>query len=81
MSCDLHLAFDAQLADIQSVFSRQCLISQPVRSPTDEIGGEEDEALLQEDGWFRADFDMVQIEDLFAFFDPSFDGLPAIVLS
>lgn len=56
------------------------LFSQPMRSPTDKIGSEEHAAFLQIDGWLGAHLDLVQIENLFAFFDPGFDGLPAVVM-
>jgi len=76
----LHLAFDAQLGHVQGVFGRLCLVGQPLRGPTDEIGSEDHETLLQVDGWLGTHFDVVQAEDLLAFLDPGFDDLPAIVM-
>jgi len=56
------------------------LFCQPTGSPPDEVGSEEHAAFLQIDGWLGAHLDLVQIENLFAFFDPGFDGLPAVVM-
>src|SRR6266849_9625003 len=76
----LHLAFDAQLAHVQSVFCRVCLDFQPVRSPADEIRREHDERLLKSDGWFGTHFEVVQGEHLLALFNPGLNRLPAVVL-
>ena len=46
----------------------------------DEVGSKEHETLLEINGGFGADFDLVQVEDLLALFDPGLDGLAAIVL-
>jgi hypothetical protein len=39
--------------------------------PTNEVGSEQDETLLQNNGWFGADLDVMQVEDLFALLDTS----------
>jgi len=51
-----------------------------VRRPADEIGGKKRHALLQKNSRFRAHLDAVEIENLFAFLDTRFNGLPAVVM-
>src|SRR5438128_4729044 len=74
----LHLAFDAELAHVQSVLDR--LAFQPASSPANEIGREQDERLLKIDGRFGAHFEVMQVEDLLALFNPGLNRLPAVVL-
>ena len=76
----LYLAFDTQLAHVQCVFDRVRLGLQPVRSPANEIGREQDERLLKIDSRFAPHFEVVQIEHLLALFNASLNRLPAIVL-
>src|SRR5713101_432997 len=66
----LHLAFDAELLHVQSVFDRLCLVCQPVSRPANEIRREQDERLLKRDGWFGTHFEVVQGEHLLALFHP-----------
>ena len=73
----LHLAFDAELAHVQSVLDR--LAFQPASSPANEIGREQDERLLQIDGRFGAHFEVVQVEDLLALLHARLNRLPAVV--
>src|SRR5258708_4133892 len=76
----LHLAFDAELAHVQSAFDWLRLSFQPASSPANEIRCEQDERLLKSDGRFRAHFEVVQGEDLLALFNPGKSRLPAVVL-
>ena len=75
-----HLAFDAELAHIQSVCCWLRLAFQPVSRLANEIGREYDERLLKRDGRFGAHFEVVQGEDLLALFNPGKSRLPAVVL-
>ena len=76
----MDLPFDAQFAYVESVLGWLGLVSQPMRGPADEVGGKRDEALLQIDRWLGADFDVVQVEDLFALLDAGLNRLSGIVL-
>ncbi len=58
----LHLAFDAELVHVQGVFDRLRLVFQPVSSPANEIGREQDERLLQIDGRFGTHLEVVQVK-------------------
>ncbi len=49
-------------------------------SPTDKICGEKSKLFLQVDGSSRADFEVVHLEYMFAFFDASFNNLACVVL-
>src|SRR5712691_244822 len=50
-----------------------------MRGPANEIGSEEHEGLLKVDGWFGADFEVMQVEDLLALLNASLNRLPAVV--
>ena len=56
------------------------LLAQPVKGPTNEVSGEEHTAFLEINRRFGANFDFVQVEDLFAFLDSCFNELPAVVM-
>ena len=58
---------------------RLLLLAQPVGGPTDKVGGQGGQIFLQGESWLSPDFEMMHLENAFAFFDPSFDGLTAIV--
>lgn len=79
MSRDLHLAFDAERAHVQGMPHRLCLLGQPRQGPPNEVGGEEHTAFLKINCGFGADFDFMQVEDLFAFFNSGLDQLSAVV--
>jgi hypothetical protein len=51
-----------------------------MRCPMDKVSGEEYSAFLKIDSWLGAHLDLMQVENLFAFFDPSFDDLPAVIV-
>jgi len=76
----MHLTFDAQLAHVQSIFCWLRLGLQPVRSPANKIGREQDEGLLKIDGRFGTHFEVVQGEHLLALFNPGLNCLPTVVL-
>lgn len=80
MSGNVVLAFDAQLAYVELVLRGLGLLSQPVGSPADEVGSEHDEALLEVDCRLGTDFNVVQVEDLFAFLDAGVDRLAGVIL-
>ena len=80
MSSHLNLALDPQLADIQAIFSRKGLLSQPGGSPADEISGKDHQIFLQINGRFSPNLDPVELKDLFSFLNAGFNELSAIVV-
>ena len=76
----MDLTFDAHLLDRQGVLGRFGLGLHPISRPTDEIGGKDHESFLKDNSRFGAHLDAVEIENLFGFLDPGFDGLAAIVM-
>ena len=55
------------------------LLSQPVGGPADKVGGQGGKIFLQSQSWLSPDFQVMHLEDPFAFFDPGFNRLAAIV--
>ena len=80
MSGDLNLALDPKRAYVQGMPDGLCLLCQPREGPPNEIGSEEHTAFLEINGGFGADFDFMQVEDLFAFFNSGLDQLSAVIV-
>jgi hypothetical protein len=76
----LHLAFDAHVTHLQVIWGGFSLVGKPVCSPTDKVGSENDHTFLQVDRWLGTHLDVMQMENAFAFLDPSFNGLSAVVV-
>jgi hypothetical protein len=55
------------------------LFSEPMSGPSDEVGQEGGELLLQNQSGGGAHFETMHLKDAFAFFDAGFNGLAAIV--
>ena len=81
MSSDFHLLLDLRVSTLlPAIWDLGALFRQPNGSETDEVGREEGEQFLELQGIARADFQVVDFEDLFAFAVGSFNGLAGIVI-
>ncbi len=79
MGQHLDLTLDPHFFDVKLVRVWFGMLLDPNSEPTDEIGGKNRPGFLDVNGRFGAHLQTIEVEDLFGFLDPGFDGLAAIV--